>query len=811
MAGARKESLKVELTATDKLSKVVDKAAKAVDDLDGEKAEVEVTADTDKAEQQIETVDKLVDELDGATAEATISAEDKAKADIDEVMRRLQDLEDEEVVAVLSAKATKLEAEIKNANALLSKLDGEDATAVITAKDHASAQLKEVNGRLNDLRGGFKHVTTEGTQSRSVLANLAGNSAQDLGELGGVVGSLGVGVGQLAEYAVDGNIKMKELGKVAGPMLGVAAATALISTALQGVKAEQAFRRGLVDEFTEALRAADSVIESIRDKVRETGELQFSDEGGLLGLGQETEDLIPVLHRLGLSFNDFMHLVELSAGEGQEQVDAFLGSLQQGSLGAFGNFNADADALADGIDQYGDSLRSAEEAQRIFDDVMVGTSSSIDDINNSLADFNSTAHDNAIHWDTILADLRDGQIDTDQARIAWDELKETLGKTDDEMSELAAQKLDEAIEAGTKAADDAADALGGLESATQDVATTIATDFASAVSDAVEAEQEHADAIRDEVLGALKDEQAQLEATIETLEGYIDAQRDAYDTSVDYREATEDAQDALADYQDALTEVDDETGELIASTEDIEDAGEDFIQSLLDQSDALVDQNAAQAAANNTIYSGTQAIEDQNAALLATASTIPDELLPQFAEMITAINGIPEAKETVLKMLREGVDPAAILEYLNGISGTHKAAVEVEADQAAINRIAIQLAALTQPRTVKIYTASYGGLTGKRAAGGPVEAGEPYTVGERGTELFVPGEDGTIIPAAQTAALLGATGHLTPASGYGGAASGGDVYHVNINMPPGSNGQDVLRALQQVQRQYGPLPLRTTG
>jgi hypothetical protein len=37
------------------------------------------------------------------------------------------------------------------------------------------------------------------------------------------------------------------------------------------------------------------------------------------------------------------------------------------------------------------------------------------------------------------------------------------------------------------------------------------------------------------------------------------------------------------------------------------------------------------------------------------------------------------------------------------------------------------------------------GLPG-RAAGGSVTAGNPYIVGERGPELFVPGASGTIIP-----------------------------------------------------------------
>jgi|GEM_PF-3124124 len=44
---------------------------------------------------------------------------------------------------------------------------------------------------------------------------------------------------------------------------------------------------------------------------------------------------------------------------------------------------------------------------------------------------------------------------------------------------------------------------------------------------------------------------------------------------------------------------------------------------------------------------------------------------------------------------------------------------------------------------------------GARASGGPVLSGVPYLVGEKGPELVVPNASGTVIPAAQTAALMG--------------------------------------------------------
>ena len=42
-------------------------------------------------------------------------------------------------------------------------------------------------------------------------------------------------------------------------------------------------------------------------------------------------------------------------------------------------------------------------------------------------------------------------------------------------------------------------------------------------------------------------------------------------------------------------------------------------------------------------------------------------------------------------------------------------------------------------------------IFGERATGGPVSAGNPYIVGEKGPELFVPGSSGGIVPNNQLA------------------------------------------------------------
>ena len=48
-----------------------------------------------------------------------------------------------------------------------------------------------------------------------------------------------------------------------------------------------------------------------------------------------------------------------------------------------------------------------------------------------------------------------------------------------------------------------------------------------------------------------------------------------------------------------------------------------------------------------------------------------------------------------------------------------------------------------------------------RAAGGPVDMGRAYMVGERGPELFVPGASGQIVPS--------------------GAGAGGNTFHVHVH------------------------------
>jgi hypothetical protein len=69
-------------------------------------------------------------------------------------------------------------------------------------------------------------------------------------------------------------------------------------------------------------------------------------------------------------------------------------------------------------------------------------------------------------------------------------------------------------------------------------------------------------------------------------------------------------------------------------------------------------------------------------------------------------------------------------------------------EQARLNRLASQFPGTT----VSGGKGGRGIKPGERAAGGPVTAGAPYVVGEYGKELFIPAQNGTIVPNGAPAA-----------------------------------------------------------
>lgn len=95
------------------------------------------------------------------------------------------------------------------------------------------------------------------------------------------------------------------------------------------------------------------------------------------------------------------------------------------------------------------------------------------------------------------------------------------------------------------------------------------------------------------------------------------------------------------------------------------------------------------------------------------------------------------------------------------------------------------------------------GPDGRRAMGGPVQAGKAYLVGERGPEMLIMGaQSGNVIPNHE----LGSVPFMGPRSAAGG---GGTVINMNINAGMGADGAEVGRqvveAIRKYERRSGPV------
>jgi methyl-accepting chemotaxis protein len=176
-------------------------------------------------------------------------------------------------------------------------------------------QTSAVEQGMGNLSGKLREAGEAADQSRSVLANMAGNSAQSVAQLGGVVGDLGMGLGQIAEYATEGNIRLGNLAQIAGPMALLSVATQAFASVMEGIDFSKTFKAEAVKDWTEAMRAGETTLSHLEDLARTTGIQVDAAGGGFLGLSRHAADLAPHLQKLNLYVDDFARLTAAGSPE----------------------------------------------------------------------------------------------------------------------------------------------------------------------------------------------------------------------------------------------------------------------------------------------------------------------------------------------------------------------------------------------------------------------------------------------------------------------------------------------------------------
>ena len=294
---ADKISIPIESKYDDKGAKAALRDAKELDKL---KPEVKVTADTKKAVHDIDGLIKKTDKLDADTA-----------------------------TILLTSNATKIAGDIADLLIDLDRLDAADPTVDVKATqindlkgdlDTLEAKIREVNNIPVDIdtkpaKKGIDDVAASADSSKSVLANMVGNTTQDLGALGGIAGSAGVAIGQMGEYMADARAKgegfgsiLASFGKVALPIAGIGIGVQLITSYFANANKRAKELQEGVENINEALAegnrlAAASEFEQLfRDELRSAQKAGINVRDAtryIQGLADEVPGLEGRLYRLG--------------------------------------------------------------------------------------------------------------------------------------------------------------------------------------------------------------------------------------------------------------------------------------------------------------------------------------------------------------------------------------------------------------------------------------------------------------------------------------------------------------------------------
>lgn len=334
--------------------------------------------------------------------------------------------------------------------------------------------------------------------------------------------------------------------------------------------------------------------------------------------------------------------------------------------------------------------------------------------------------DNPIFETSIVGSLFGGDVSAAEQDIdTVDKALTNLVETGERAAASGAfRKVREELLAQGYSADEINDKFNDYNGAVEDagrsslIAATGLDEFGNEVADTapkVQTLAERLQAYNDEIDRYLDHELGQAEATDRIAQGFLDLgeaikevkKPEGLQTADDFNANTE----AAINYRDQIRDLVGFHADLIKTTAANRDEQELLAQSFYDQ---------------------------------AVAMGLPKEEALKYTAILL---GIPPDAETEIRqegMAKAKTDTVFLRNKLGEIPGTYNAKVDVDtsAADAALNRIGSRLAAFGNARVSAAFVQA-----NMRAEGGPVKRGQPYIVGEKRPELFVPDQNGTILPS----------------------------------------------------------------
>ena len=221
---------------------------------------------------------------------------------------------------------------------------------------------------------------------------------------------------------------------------------------------------------------------------------------------------------------------------------------------------------------------------------------------------------------------------------------------------------------------------------------------------------------------------------------------------------------------------------------------EDLLNEHGDLIESLQRQEATQAELDTAVYGSIASLaqmRDEGKITQGMFEELSGEILglPHQAVIPTSAPGATQATEQIKNVgeAQGKIEPLTIA----GVQA--RGAAQAYDDVTRVKRQLEAIDGKTYTSYVGVVTSGSAAIsTHKRAAGGPVSAGETYLVGEEGRELFTPDSDGFIIPNHALVAVTDAGAF----AGSGGRPVGGRPVNINFNGPViGTNPESLARYL----------------
>jgi hypothetical protein len=451
-----------------------------------------------------------------------------------------------EMVAAIEASGRTVEDEVQRFERMGLTLDDIKISSqqLADAMKNMDDAARQSTGQMGD---GFKKVAGDVDQTRSVVANFAGNAIQELPGVGAAFGPLNMAIGQFAEYASEGNIQLGNFVKAAGGLAAATIGIQLLTMAIESMTAKQKEMDARTDEVVQGLdeqvRKSYELATASAGAAGEVDGLRVAQEGlsaALLGAGDDGDKLQIALGQLNIT--------------GKEAADTLI-ALQRDpiaaltKLGIQSGLTADAaEKLARKVAETDEPFWGASEANLWLTDNLIATGKAMEELQDqaektsfeSITEqyLNSAAAANDLS--TKLVQLAESNLGVDRNTdpiAVWEEYNRLLGEAD-------AQTRDAVL--GTN---EYAEALRAQEETlrAQEEAQRRASEAAAA------AEQQARDLLSAQLSlidsgFAVRDAQDQLTTSLVNLGTAIDDPTTKVD---EYRQATDDAARAALAVADA--------------------------------------------------------------------------------------------------------------------------------------------------------------------------------------------------------------------------------------------------------------------